>query len=140
MFDRSRSTAFSVALATGTAMPGPLIAENDFGGIWQPYSAPAARHGTLTVASDQLSFEAGPTAQLEPVRAAGSIFRLATLQGDPLEGCGPDPVTYVGFQVLENGLMALLYYGSKDPPAEPTGTDSISVTRNGACSVVTARL
>jgi hypothetical protein len=65
-------TTFFAAAAT---MAGALIAGGDFIGVWQPYSRPAEWLGSMTVAPNRLSFEAGPTAHLEPVRAGGSIER-----------------------------------------------------------------
>jgi len=123
-------------VAAAIAMPGTVIAEGDFGGVWQPYSRPVERLGAMTVAPDLLSFATGVQAQLEPVRDGGSVFRLIEPQGGDFFVCGPEPVNYVGFHVLDNGQLALLQYRDDAPPAEPTGSNSIEVTRNGACSVM----
>lgn len=89
----------------------------------------------MTVTPDRLSFAAGPQARLEPVRTGGSIYRVVEPQGNAFLVCGPDPIDYVGFHVLDNGQLALLEYRVDAPPAEPTGNDAMAVTRNGACSV-----
>jgi len=123
-------------VATAIAMPGTVIAEGDFGGVWQPYSRPVERLGAMTVAPGLVSFAAGPQAQLEPVRDGGSVFRLIEPQGEAFFVCGPEPVNYVGFHVLDNGQLALLEYRVDSPPAEPTGSNSLEVSGNGACSVM----
>lgn len=123
-------------VATAIAMPGTVIAEGDFGGVWQPYSRPIEWLGAMTVAPCLVSFAAGPQAQLEPVRESGSVFRLIEPQGEGFDDCGPEPVNYVGFHVLDNGQLAVLHYGVTAPPAEPTGGNSMEVVRNGACSVM----
>ncbi|MCL7942297.1 hypothetical protein M8009_18665 [Halomonas sp. ATCH28] len=126
-------TIFFAAVLT---MACPLTAGGDIIGFWQPYSRTAQWLGSMTVAPDQLSFEAGPTAQLEPVRTGGSIFRITNAQDDSYLECGGKPVNYVGFHVLDNGLLAFLHYRADAPPAEPTGRNSMEVIRNGACAVI----
>lgn len=118
------------------AAPGTAVAGGDFSGVWQPYSGPVEWLGAMTVAPDSLSFAEGPQAQLEPVREGGSVFRLIDPQGETFRRCGPEPVNYVGFHVLDSGRLARLYYKADTPPAEPTGSNSQEVTRNGACSVM----
>lgn len=123
-------------VATTLAMPCTVIAEAGFGGVWQPYSRPVEWLGAMTIAPDRISFAAGPQAQLEPVRDGGSVFRLVEPQGEGIFDCGPDPVNFVGFHVLDNGQLAVLHYWDAAPPAEPTGRNSLEVVRNGACSVM----
>ena len=118
------------------AMPGNVHAGGDFTGVWQPFSRPAEWLGAMTVAPDRLSFATGPQATLEPVRAGGSIFRITARQGDDFLQCGLEPADYVGFHVLDNGQLARLDYSADAPPAEPTGSNAMEVTRNGACSVL----
>lgn len=121
---------------TGLAILGPVSAGGDFRGVWQPYSMPVLSLGAMTVTHDRLSFEAGPTSRLEPVRQGGSVFRIIESQGEVLPTCGNKPANYVGFRVLDNGLLARLYYREDEPPTEPTGSNSSEVVRNGACSVM----
>lgn len=92
--------------------------------------------GAMTVTPNRLSFEAGPTLRLEPVREAGGVFRIVQPQDEALLGCGHEPANDVGFHVLDNGLPARLYYSADKPSAEPTGKNSLEVARNGACSVM----
>ncbi|MGM0914270.1 MAG: hypothetical protein ACQEXC_09585 [Pseudomonadota bacterium] len=136
MSDWLKEIIRATGLATAIAVPGPLIAGGDFGGVWQPYSMPALWLGTMTVESDRLSFEAGPTARIEPVREDGSVFRIIEQQYKTLFECGHEPENYVGFHVLDNGLLARLDYRADKPPAEPTGSNSMEVIRNGACAVM----
>lgn len=125
--------AFAAALM---AVPGTVSAGGDFAGVWQPFSRPAEWLGAMTVTPDRLRFAAGPVAELEAVRAGGSIFRITARQGDDFLQCGHDAANYVGFHVLDNGQLARLDYHADTPPAEPTGGNSMEVTRNGACAVM----
>ncbi|MDI5891837.1 hypothetical protein [Halomonas rhizosphaerae] len=122
--------------AAAVAMACPLTAGDDLVGVWQPYSEWATLLGAMTVAPERLSFEVGPTARLEPVRVGGSIFRITAPHGETFLECGEKPVNYVGFHVLDNGLLAFLHYKAHTPPAEPTGSNSMEVIRNGACAVM----
>lgn len=129
-----QTTFFAAAIT----MACPLAAGGDLIGFWQPYSRTAEWLGSVTVEPDRLIFEAGPTAQLEPVRAGGSIFSITIPQDDTFLECGGKSVNYVGFHVLDNGLLAFLHYRADAPPAEPTGRNSMEVIRNsnGACAVI----
>lgn len=124
-----------VLVAMLFATPGQGRAGGDFEGVWQPYSRNTQFHGAMTVSRDSLSFAAGSQAGLDPVRAGGSVFRLVDPQGDGFAECGAEPIAFVGFHVLENGLLARLYYWDNGQPKEPTGGNPTEVTRNGACSV-----
>lgn len=126
--------AFAIAMAM--AMPAPLAAEGDFVGVWQPYSNPVAALGKMTVSPDRLSFEAGASSRLEPVRKDGSVFRLVGSDHHAFVACHEGAQNYVAFRILDNGLLARLYYSADAPPPEPTGNDVMDVTRNGACSVM----
>lgn len=132
----AKSLVRVAVFAAITAMPGTVIAGDDFGGVWQPYSRPVEWLGAMTVTPDRLSYSAGPQARLDPVRAGGSVFRLTEPQGDAFGVCGPEPVSYVGFRVLDNGQLAILHYTAATPPPNPAGNDAMAVTRNGACSVM----
>lgn len=124
------------AFFTAMILSGPVAAGGDFGGVWQPYSRPAEWLGSMTVSPDQVSFAAGPTARLEPVREGGSVFRIIEPQDETLFECGHESAHYVGFHVLDNGLLARLDYRADKLPAEPTGSNSMEVIRNGACAVM----
>jgi hypothetical protein len=117
-------------------MPGTVIAGGDFGGVWQPFSRPVEWLGAMTVTPDRLSYSAGPQARLEQVSTGGSVFRLTEPQGEGFEVCGPEPVSYVGFRILDNGQLAILHYTAATPPPDPTGNDATQIVRNGACSVM----
>lgn len=126
-----------IALAAGLMVtPGTVSAGGDFTGVWQPFSRPAEWLGAMTVTPDRLSFATGPQAELKPVRAGGSVFRITARQGDDFLQCGLEAANYVGFHVLDNGQLARLVYQADVPPAEPTGSNAMEVTRNGACSVL----
>lgn len=132
----SKPLICSAAFLAAMVLPGTASAGGDFGGVWQPYSRPVQWLGAMTVAPDRLNFETGPQATLEPVRAGGSVFRVIGRQGDNFLQCGQRAANYVGFHVLDNGQLARLDYAADSPPAEPTGSNAMDVTRNGACSVM----
>ncbi len=132
----SKPFILTAAFVAAMILPNTVSAGSDFTGVWQPYSRPAEWLGAMTVAPDRLSFAYGPQAGLEPVRAGGSIFRIVAPQGDAFTECGEQPIDYVGFHVLDNGQLARLYYSADTPPAEPTGSGVMEVTRLGACSVM----
>jgi len=118
------------------AAPGTVRAGDDFAGVWQPFSRPAEWLGAMTVTPERLRFASGQEAEFEPVRAGGSVFRITARQGDNFLQCGLDAANHVGFHVLDNGQLARLNYSAYTPPAEPTGSNAMEVTRNGACSVM----
>ncbi|MET4129225.1 hypothetical protein [Roseovarius sp. MBR-6] len=132
----SKTLARFALLAGLMAVPGTVSAGGDFGGVWQPFSRPAEWLGAMTVAPERLRFAAGPEAELEAVRAGGSVFRITARQGDDFLQCGQEAANYVGFHVLDNGQLARLDYHADTPPAEPTGSNAMDVTRNGACAVM----
>ncbi|KPQ08541.1 MAG: hypothetical protein HLUCCA12_01640 [Rhodobacteraceae bacterium HLUCCA12] len=129
--------AVAVAAWGGLAsLPTPSIAGGDFVGDWHPYSDPAARLGVMTVTREHVRFAAGPSARLEPVRENGSVFRILTSDGDPFAACGGGVRDYVAFHVLDDGMLAQLFFSADTPPDEPTGTNTMEVLQNGACSVM----
>lgn len=136
MTDWLKKIIFAAGFNTVIAVPGMLIAGGDFMGVWQPYSDPVLWRGAMTIESDSLSFERGPSARLEPVRSGGNVYRIIETKGEPLLECGHEPADYVGFKILDNLLLARLYYRGDKPPAEPTGRNSLEVVKNGACSVM----
>lgn len=136
MDDLLKSVTHTVAFVTGILIPTPLAAESDFVGVWQPYSDPVAALGAMTVEAERLSFAAGPTAHIEPVRRDGSVYRIVGPDHHAFVACHEGAHNYVAFRLLDNGLLARLYYSADAPPPEPTGNDVMDVTRNGACSVM----
>jgi hypothetical protein len=131
-----RTTLRAGTLACAIAIPAGAVAEGHFNGVWQPYSRPVEALGAMTITPDRVSFASGPEAQIEVVRAGGSIFRFLAPAAEEFRVCGPDPVNYVGFHVLDNGQLARLHYVADTAPAEPTGGTSLEVTGHGACSVM----
>lgn len=136
MDDVLKSVTRTVAFVTGTLIPVPLAAESDFVGVWQPYSDPVAALGAMTLEAERLSFAAGPTAHLEPVRRNGSVYRLVGPDHHGFVACHEGAHNYVAFRILDNGLLPRLYFSADAAPPESTGNDPMDVTRNRACSVM----
>lgn len=109
---------FAAGFTTAIAVPGLLIAGGDFMGVWQTYSDPVMWLGAMTIESDRLSFERGPSARLEPVRSDGSVFRVIETKDDTIVSCKGGANQYVAFHILDNGLLALLHYSADKPPTE----------------------
>lgn len=115
--------------------PSPPLAADDFLGIWQPYSKVGFWFGTLTINANQITYEAESYAGLEPVRKDGNVFRLVDPSGGVFDDCGNAAANFVGFRVLNNGLLAVLHYRRDRLPPEPQGNNALEVVRNDACSV-----
>jgi hypothetical protein len=90
----------------------------------------------LRLRRGNLSYEAGPSAGLEQVRAGGNVLRLIQHEGDVLDDCGNVPATYIAFCVLDNGMLAVLHYHRDAPPPEPKGSNALEVIAYNACSVM----
>lgn len=129
----SFSIAGAAVLVLGSATTA--FAGGAFTGTWQPYIKTAIFLSTMSVSSSELRFEDGGGAKLEAVRPGGSVFRVASVFGDGWTSCGDKPDTFVGFHVMENGLLAFLEYDTGAPPAEPSGTSSFDMMDEGACVV-----
>ena len=136
MYTRMQTVWRTLVCAILIAVPGSLIAAGDFTGDWHPYSGPVVWLGVMTVEPERLQFDTGPSAQLEPVRENGSVFRIVGSEGNPYGECGSGAQEYVAFRVLDNGLLARLYYKVDIPPGDPTGTNAMEIVQNGACSVM----
>lgn len=132
----SKSRIFAAAFVAAMIHPGSVTAGSHFSGVWQPYSMPAVWRGAMTVAPDRVSFSEGPEAMIESVRSGGSVFRIIDPQDDSFLVCGDSPANYIGFHVLDDGMLAFLTYRTDAPPEEPMGGDMREATRNGACSVM----
>ncbi len=115
--------------------PSMPLAADDFRGTWQPYSKVGYWFGTLIIDANQVTYGAGPRAGLGRVRKNGSVFRLIDPSGGAFEDCGNASANFIGFRMLDNGLLAVLHYLSDDPPPEPRGNTALEIVRNKACSV-----
>lgn len=120
-----------VALLPYTAYGG-----SHFLGDWQPHSRTAQWLGKMTLSDQALKYAQGPSADLAVVRAGGSVFRLDKATDSPaFKPCGPSPIGFIAYRILDDGKLAVLMYRGSTPPEEPSGSTASEMASNGACSI-----
>lgn len=116
-----------------TAAAAPALA--GVMGKWQPYSDPVQYLGTMTLSQGGVRFANGDRASMAGT-ASRNVYLLGGTKGEFFHSCGNQPVGYIGFAELQNGLLAVLIYRAGPVPPAPRGSTVLDLARDPtACSV-----